>query len=99
PPFDQSEAVDVPFVAAFEQQLHAEADAKRGLTQRLQGFPKAQAVDALHGVRRRADAGKDDSVSRNKHLGIGGNVRADAQPLERELDRTDIAVSEIDDDY
>src|SRR5205823_1225259 len=91
------EAFRVGFLAALEQQLHAKADAERGLGQRLEAIAKPELLDALHRMARRADAGQKDAIGTANLGRIGGHDGSHAEPLERQLDRADIAVGQIDD--
>src|SRR5690606_4299292 len=73
----QAEAFDtVVFLAAFHQRLHADANAEQRLAtgghfeDRL---VKTARTQFLHAITDRADAGKHDPVSGNRHRRIGGH--------------------------
>ena len=58
---------------------------------------KPQRVDPSHRIAGGADARENDPVGSRNLCWIGGHHRSDAEPLEGKLDRSDIAVAEIDD--
>ena len=87
----------VAFLAACEQQLHAEADAEHGLGELRDQVDEVECTQAGHGVGRRADA-RQDHASRGAQFGrVGGQVRRGPEPFQREPQRRDVGAAVVDD--
>ena len=84
-------------IAALEQQLHAKADAKRGLCQRHEAITKSESLDPPHRVAGCPNTGENNSIRGCDFFSITSNGRAHAETLESIGDRTDIAVGKVDD--
>src|SRR5687768_10177259 len=87
----------MPFLASFEQKLHAEADAEGRLFDAEERIAEAKRVYALYRIAGRTDARQDHLVGAHDLLRVGRHYRVDAKAPEREPNRSDIAAAEIDD--
>ena len=97
PTGNDAEAIDIVFLTALEQQLHAEADAERWLLQVSQRFAQAERFDPFHREACGPHAGQDDPFSTSQLLRIGGYDRIQSEAAERQPNGADIAATEVDD--
>lgn len=95
--WDYAEHRDVVLFAVLEHQLHTEADAEHRLSQRGDHVAQTELVDPRHRKARRADAGDEDAPRAAQRVGIGGSHGIATKPFERERDRGDVAIAEVED--
>ena len=96
----EPEALRVALVAPVEQELEAEADpehVRAAVGGRPDGAGQAGGSQALHRGARRADAGDDEQPRPLGGPGLGGDLDADAQPLERRPQAAQVAGAVVDD--
>ena len=94
---EDSKALGCRLLAPLEQQLHAKTDAERRLGERAQAILQSGLLEALHCMSGGAYAGKHYPLSGADPCRIGSDERLCSKPLERQPDRSDIAISKVDD--
>ena len=93
----QAETRDVAFLGRLEQQLHADADAEQRLAQAADRVDEARATQARHAIGSRADAGQDDMRCGAQRLRVRGEIRVDAESLDRVTQRRNVGAAAVDD--
>ncbi len=95
---DQAERGGVALLRPLEQQLLAEAEADGRLGEPADDVDEPARAQLAHALLGGADAGQDDAVGRADHGRVGRQLRAHAEPLEREAHRGDVGAAAVDDD-
>src|SRR5688572_20190297 len=93
----QAETRDVAFLGRFEQQLHADANAEQWLAQVADRPGQVRVAQPFHAIGRSADARQDHVRGRSQRCRVGGDLRVDAKPLDREAQGRDVGSAAVDD--